>query len=151
MVQWKLPSSLSQFIQRAGRAARSHGRSGIAILLVEKAAYSIDTETSAEASGAKSNAKAPKPGGRRKNWKRAGAAKVPRGYAKRHGVDRGGTKKLDAVTPGGSAQPPLDPDAVDEGLLVFVQTTCCRRRIWTSVYQSAMRGNTTALFSHGLF
>ncbi|EDR03125.1 uncharacterized protein LACBIDRAFT_307604 [Laccaria bicolor S238N-H82] len=41
IVQWKLPSSVSSFIQRAGRAARGPG-SGLAVLLVEKSAYNID-------------------------------------------------------------------------------------------------------------
>jgi superfamily II DNA/RNA helicase len=44
VVQWKLPSSVSSFVQRAGRAARGYGRTGLAVcvLLVEKSAYDID-------------------------------------------------------------------------------------------------------------
>ncbi|KAH9911507.1 P-loop containing nucleoside triphosphate hydrolase protein [Fomitopsis serialis] len=42
VVQWKLPATLSNFIQRAGRAARARNRTGIAILLVERSAYSIN-------------------------------------------------------------------------------------------------------------
>jgi superfamily II DNA/RNA helicase len=40
-VQWKLPQSLSTFVQRAGRAARSASRSGLAVLLVERSTYEI--------------------------------------------------------------------------------------------------------------
>ncbi|TFK17586.1 P-loop containing nucleoside triphosphate hydrolase protein [Coprinopsis marcescibilis] len=39
VVQWKLPSSLSAFVQRAGQAARQASRTGLAVLLVEKSAY----------------------------------------------------------------------------------------------------------------
>ncbi|KAG8973138.1 hypothetical protein FRB90_009995 [Tulasnella sp. 427] len=38
-VQWKRPSSVSSFIQRAGRAARGPGTKGLAVLLVEASAY----------------------------------------------------------------------------------------------------------------
>ncbi|EKM53696.1 uncharacterized protein PHACADRAFT_164002 [Phanerochaete carnosa HHB-10118-sp] len=44
IVQWKLPKSLSQFVQRAGRAARQPGHKGLAVLLVERAAYSKNIE-----------------------------------------------------------------------------------------------------------
>lgn len=42
MVQWKLPLSISSFVQRAGHAARGHGRTRLAVLLVEKSAYEAD-------------------------------------------------------------------------------------------------------------
>jgi superfamily II DNA/RNA helicase len=35
VVQWKLPAKLSSFVQRAGRAARGPGRTGVAVLLAE--------------------------------------------------------------------------------------------------------------------
>ncbi|TFY77268.1 hypothetical protein EWM64_g6747 [Hericium alpestre] len=41
VVQWKLPAKLSSFIQRAGRAARDPSWQGLAVLLVEPAAYSV--------------------------------------------------------------------------------------------------------------
>jgi len=44
VVQWKLPGTLSMFIQRAGRAARARGRKGLAVLLVERSAYALDCE-----------------------------------------------------------------------------------------------------------
>ncbi|CAA7269640.1 unnamed protein product [Cyclocybe aegerita] len=41
VVQWKLPTSVSAFVQWAGRAARSHDHLGLAVLLVEPSTYSI--------------------------------------------------------------------------------------------------------------
>ncbi|KAI0072890.1 P-loop containing nucleoside triphosphate hydrolase protein [Panus rudis PR-1116 ss-1] len=42
VIQWQLPATLSNWVQRAGRAARGYGRKGLAILLVEPSAYSLD-------------------------------------------------------------------------------------------------------------
>ncbi|KAF9490110.1 hypothetical protein BDN71DRAFT_1524508 [Pleurotus eryngii] len=39
VVQWRLLKKLSTFVQRAGRAARAPGRTGLAVLLVEKSVY----------------------------------------------------------------------------------------------------------------
>ncbi|KAH7904037.1 hypothetical protein BJ138DRAFT_1019698, partial [Hygrophoropsis aurantiaca] len=44
VVQWKLPAKMSSFVQRAGRAARGPGRTGVAILLVEPSAYTVRLE-----------------------------------------------------------------------------------------------------------
>jgi len=41
-VQWKLPASVSTFVQRAGRAGRGPGCRGLAVLLVEKSTYEAD-------------------------------------------------------------------------------------------------------------
>jgi len=42
VVQWKLTTTVSAFVQRAGRAARAVGRTGLAVLLVEKSIYDAD-------------------------------------------------------------------------------------------------------------
>ena len=42
VVQWKLPASVSTFVQQAGRAGRGEGSSGLAVLLVEKSVYEAD-------------------------------------------------------------------------------------------------------------
>lgn len=42
VVQWKLTTTVSSFVQRAGRAARAAGRTGLAVLLVEKSVYDAD-------------------------------------------------------------------------------------------------------------
>lgn len=44
VVQWKLPALLSLFVQRGGCAARASGRTGLAVLLVEKSAYATFVE-----------------------------------------------------------------------------------------------------------
>ncbi|KAL0957470.1 hypothetical protein HGRIS_001264 [Hohenbuehelia grisea] len=121
VVQWKLPGTLSAFIQRAGRAARGPNCSGIAILLVEKSAYSIIIgEVGANRSQKSSRA----------NTESSKAAKE---YAKRHSVQRGAYGgDDDAVI--GKVQPYLDLEANDEGLLVFVQTGQCRRKVLCAVY-----------------
>ncbi|KAH9172320.1 P-loop containing nucleoside triphosphate hydrolase protein [Lactarius sanguifluus] len=43
IVQWKLPEKLSSFVQRAGQAARGPNTVGLAVLLVEPTAYSIQS------------------------------------------------------------------------------------------------------------
>ncbi|KAH9897008.1 hypothetical protein C8Q73DRAFT_780555 [Cubamyces lactineus] len=148
VVQWKLPTTFSSFIQRAGRAARGRGRTGTAILLVEKSAYSID-KVNVQASGA--NGKA---GSTAKTRRKAAAASKPapdgepggasssvkrepkeaREYARSHGVGRGGTSHDDA--PPNGQQPLLDPEDPDEGLLTFVQSVSCRRLVWAEVFES---------------
>ena len=144
VVQWKLPKCLSQFVQRAGRAARRLGHSGIAILLVERSAYSIDiSELQAHggageptAQSSKGASKQPKRKTRQtRKPKVAKGKKGPKGYAEAHGVKRGGVKKDDGLT-GPAEQPPLDAEALDEGLLVFIQTTLCRRKVWLEVFES---------------
>ena len=62
MVQWKLPSSVSSFVQRAGRVARGPGRTGLAVLLAEKSIYNADLSdlekvTNNETGGAKGRGK----------------------------------------------------------------------------------------------
>lgn len=138
VVQWKLPKTLSSFVQRAGRAARSKNRVGLAVLLVERSAYSVDLRIGAEAVGplvaTVGTSKASK--GRSK---RSRGVTGPKGYAQDHGVDRGSSKKADGVV--ASAEPPhLDLDSPDEGLLVFVQAVTCRRKIWAEVFETAIQG-----------
>ena len=41
-MQWKLPGSVSAFVQRAGHAARAQNHAGLAVLLVEQSAYGVD-------------------------------------------------------------------------------------------------------------
>ncbi|KAJ7917805.1 hypothetical protein B0H13DRAFT_2322014 [Mycena leptocephala] len=108
VVQWKLPASMSIFIQRAGRAGRARGSQGLAILLVEPTAYAVDLVEASEKNG----------GGRGKK----------KGTKKEKETGR----KHDAIFVVDT--PPLDPEAEDEGLLVFVQTGECRRAVLTRIY-----------------
>ncbi|THH21622.1 hypothetical protein EUX98_g8320 [Antrodiella citrinella] len=133
VVQWKLPKTLSSWIQRAGCVARGRGRSGIAVLLVERAAYSPDkAKPPGESAGATSTGKATVSANKscygrgRKSQKTQGggsgsanAAKEIKEYAKAHGLERGGTKQNDEIPTG--KQPTLDVEASDKGLSAFVQ------------------------------
>jgi superfamily II DNA helicase RecQ len=42
VAQWKLPTTVSAFVQRAGRTARGSGRKGLAVLLVQPTVYEAD-------------------------------------------------------------------------------------------------------------
>ncbi|TFY59898.1 hypothetical protein EVJ58_g5478 [Rhodofomes roseus] len=140
VVQWKLPKTFSNFIQRAGRAARGRGRKGIAILLVEQSAYSVDLQVPPLPSDVNEpvrRSKVVSERGRGKGKSRAARKKAssPKEYAVMHGVNRGASAG-DADDPlNASDQPEVDMEAADEGLLTFVQSTQCRRRVWRHVYE----------------
>lgn len=107
VVQWKLPKSLSQFVQRAGRAARRRGRKGLAVLLVGPAVYATNLTGSAgsvgvlaDRDGMRQSAKSGRGRGRgrpsRGRTTQASStprtAKDRRKHAVAHGVNRGGHK-----------------------------------------------------------
>ncbi|KAH9832851.1 P-loop containing nucleoside triphosphate hydrolase protein [Rhodofomes roseus] len=138
VIQWKLPATLSNFIQRAGRAARARNRTGIAILLVERSAYSINLQTipaeqdQPEPKTSKGRQRARKSRGPPKSARQ----KTPKDYAKRHGIDRGSSVGPSHDTVLDPADDPIvDHGAADEGLLAFVQSTQCRRKIWREIYE----------------
>ncbi|KAJ7762331.1 P-loop containing nucleoside triphosphate hydrolase protein [Mycena maculata] len=136
VVQWKLPASMSIFVQRAGRAARARGSQGVAILLVEPSAYTIDLAESAAAktAGGRAKRKGPEKEKETDAEKRQKSQKR-KAHANARGVRRGGAGgKHDAIFVADT--PPLDPEAMDEGLLVFVQTGKCRRAVLTLIYQN---------------
>ena len=131
VVQWKLPATVSSFVQRAGRAARKKGRTGLAVLLVEKPAYEVDlTEVQNQNDG--------------RSKKRKGNVREPtsypktkdKNYALNRGVLRGAfggaTDKIPA-----QIDVPLDRFSMDEGLHSLVQTTKCRRQVLTAIYGNA--------------
>lgn len=137
VVQWKLPATLSHWIQRAGRAARGQGRTGLAVLLVEPAAFRYDpssppptiAQQSPSPQGKKSN-----PRQRRTRAQVSGSAADVKAYALAHGLKRGGTAGNDDLPAG--AQPALNLEASDEGLLAFVQSTHCRRKVWREMFEN---------------
>lgn len=117
------------FVQRAGRAARAPGRTGLAVLLVEKSAYGkvvgvADPETEPNTKGHKrgSTKKAPV------NAKGGG-----KGYSVQHGVNRGAYGGAEDEVKL-QEQPTLDLEAEDEGMSVFVQTGTCRREVLREVF-----------------
>ncbi|KAH9915831.1 P-loop containing nucleoside triphosphate hydrolase protein, partial [Fomitopsis serialis] len=150
VVQWKLPSTFSNFIQRAGRVARGRGRTGLAVLIVERSAYSIDltAQSGEDSTQSATPSKAAQPDGPTRNLDKTKTKPVTRGrkrkttpqvkankqYAEEHGVNRGGTSHQDSAPSG--KQPGLDAEALDEGLLAFVQSTRCRRRVWADAFES---------------
>ncbi|KAH9912363.1 P-loop containing nucleoside triphosphate hydrolase protein [Fomitopsis serialis] len=154
VVQWKLPSTFSNFIQRAGRVARGRGRTGLAVLIVERSAYSIDlTPSNAPPAGhgqantvagqdglGRGKVKPAVRGRKKKNMSSAPQAKAPKQYAEAHSVNHGGNTCKDDVPAG--EQPRLDTEALDEGLLVFVQSVRCRRRIWADAFESPLSAPT---------
>ncbi len=55
-------------------------------------------------------------------------------YAKNHGLSCGSQDQNDDVPSG--EQPELNMEAMDEGLLVYVQSTTCRHVIWATAFES---------------
>ena len=143
VVQWKLPTTVSSFVQRAGRAARGAGRTGIAVLLVEKTVYDADlsnvpTDEFRSANSGVGSAKI------RKSVRQVSTyPKGPKGYANLHGVLRGSYGGASDAAPGSDV--PIDWKSLDEGLYNFVQTSICRRAFLTKIY-----GNDTPSQSHVL-
>lgn len=123
-------------MQRAGRVARGRDSSGLAVLLVERSAYTIDLSVAAQVTinrrkgkgtgKAKGKAQVAQP------RKTAAEKTKQKEYATAHGSDRGGLDGHD--DPPDGVQPKLDPEAEDEGLLALVQSTTCRRAIWTKMF-----------------
>ncbi|KAJ6617841.1 P-loop containing nucleoside triphosphate hydrolase protein [Mycena sp. CBHHK59/15] len=138
VVQWKLPGSVSIFVQRAGRAARGPGRQGLAVLLVEQSAYGIDVEEEIAAKSGPVRAKRGK--GKAEPAVESEAAKKRRAqkrkaHAKARGVNRGSAGgRHDVIFVRDT--PPLDPEAANEGLHVLAQTGLCRRLVVTDIYQN---------------
>ncbi|THV07053.1 P-loop containing nucleoside triphosphate hydrolase protein [Dendrothele bispora CBS 962.96] len=138
VVQWKLTDSMSSFVQRAGRAARGRGRTGLAVLLVEKSAYTLDCEhllsENSEALS-KSGKKGRKTTSEKGEYRKA----TTKDYADLHGVKRGAYGGI----PSGMDKnhlpeytPSILRQAKDEGLLAFVQTGTCRRMILSLIYNN---------------
>ncbi|OJT07078.1 ATP-dependent DNA helicase Q5 [Trametes pubescens] len=147
VVQWKLPATLSNFIQRAGRAARSSTRTGLAVLLVERSAFASDISRAPRASRGRAppgkQQTGPVPAQpdptnpphlvKKLSAKESKAAKKK--YAEAHGIKRGSQGGECDAPPDGD-QPPLNPDSADEGLITFIQSVECRRTVWAKVYDS---------------
>ncbi|KAF4622423.1 hypothetical protein D9613_008999 [Agrocybe pediades] len=130
VVQWKLPSCVSAFVQRAGRAARDPSRTGLAVLLVEKSVFDVDiTQVDREED---KNTPATKRKGVRQSLVHSKAAK---GYAVQHGVQRGAHHGLSDENLLKAAVP-LDSKSPDEGLYSLAQTGKCRREVLAEIYDN---------------
>ncbi|KAF8189324.1 P-loop containing nucleoside triphosphate hydrolase protein [Pholiota molesta] len=144
VVQWKLTSSVSSFVQRAGRAARGSGRTGIAVLLVEKTTYEADLFKIAEARIDEQGKLKKKLTVRQSS---AYSKSKDRQYAVNRGVLRGAfggaTDALPIISSHDSGDDvPLDSGSIDEGLYTLVQTRLCRRQILTKIYKNQIANPT---------
>ncbi|KZV63276.1 P-loop containing nucleoside triphosphate hydrolase protein [Peniophora sp. CONT] len=145
VVQWKLPGKLSSFVQRAGRAARGPGRIGLAVLLVEPSAFTVDvfaaqagerdTDNNTTGTGSdQPSTQAGKKKGSRKSKKKSELPKGAKGYARSRGRYRGSRGgKEDAID---RSAPEVKTDDLDptENLHPFVQANKCRRSVLRDVF-----------------
>ncbi|KAJ7302509.1 P-loop containing nucleoside triphosphate hydrolase protein [Mycena albidolilacea] len=123
VVQWKMPGSVSVFVQRAGRVARGPGQFGLAVLLVEPSAYRVDVAEEVAVDKAVTSEVA-----------KTRQAQKRKAHAKVRGVNRGSAGgKHDTIFVRNT--PPLDSEAANEGLHVLAQTGLCRRLVLTEIYQ----------------
>ncbi|PPQ92834.1 hypothetical protein CVT25_004322 [Psilocybe cyanescens] len=143
VVQWKVAETLSSWVQRAGRAARGHGRQGLSVMIVEKAAFeiiafpslSIDpslsstTQDTAESRGiGRGRVRAL----HRRVQGRVAATKQGAEYAVAHGQKRGtyGAEHDEIVRiDETNVTSEMLRDAKGEGIYFYVQTTNCRRSV----------------------
>ncbi|KAI5824812.1 P-loop containing nucleoside triphosphate hydrolase protein [Schizophyllum commune Tattone D] len=143
VVQWKLPGKLSNFVQRAGRAARDPNIRGLAVLLVEPTAYNVDLLAAGVDAEVAMTEKAEKggkggKGGKRRRRKKP-RRKVVKGkeYANLRGRQRGARSgKKDDFPPGDVEQCSPKHDDEAEGLYHVVQSRTCRREIIVGMFDS---------------
>lgn len=137
VVQWKLPGSISAFVQRAGRCARAPGTVGLAVLLVEPSVYStVLDEHGSKPVGGKKSAKSGKACSIKHKPPTSEESKAKKTYAEQRGLKRGSQGgKHDAILV--QDCPPIDGEATDEGLYSLVQAGTCRRSILSIVFGNA--------------
>ncbi|KLO09018.1 P-loop containing nucleoside triphosphate hydrolase protein [Schizopora paradoxa] len=156
VVQWKLTGKLSSFIQRAGRAARGPDRTGIAVLLAEPSAYTLDTsppdEPAFDVNEASQDGATSQSGKKTKSKKTAKSKtsqakksrpqkpRLSKEVAEQHGRWRGQRDgKGDSVPSLSGAAVTTSPPEVHiqedtEGTHALVQTSTCRRTVISSVF-----------------
>jgi hypothetical protein len=141
-VQWKVPETLSSWVQRAGRAARGYGRQGLAVMIVEKPAFEIATSPQPVAThtiprGTRGRGRGLMLRGAAKG--RAGIVKSGPEYAIAHGQRRGMFNgEHDVITKLDETHitPDVLRDAKGEGIYIYIQTTHCRRQVLQTVFQN---------------
>ncbi|KAF8156295.1 P-loop containing nucleoside triphosphate hydrolase protein [Mycena galopus ATCC 62051] len=145
VVQWKLPKNLSSWVQRAGRAARACGTTGMAVMLVEKSAFEVDVEATRnpEPDGPASQGRGRGCGTRGRGGGRGSrgggrgsrgggrAAKGGKNYAAAHGQRCGSYAGTHDAKPESSSTdiPDIPADALGEGLHEYIQAAICQRRL----------------------
>ncbi|KAI0309836.1 P-loop containing nucleoside triphosphate hydrolase protein [Amylostereum chailletii] len=117
IVQWKLPEKLSSLVQRAVRAARNPTHTGLMVLLVEPAAYSVFIPTEADPTAPSANPV--KSSGKSRGQHSCKPKKTlmsEKGYARAHSRFRGARSlRDDIITP--LPKPPLDKADATEGII----------------------------------
>ncbi|KAJ7916403.1 P-loop containing nucleoside triphosphate hydrolase protein [Mycena leptocephala] len=145
VVQWKAPTNMSSWVQRAGRAARGRGRKGLAVMLVEKTAFETGVDITpppATMNTRPSGTRGRGGRGSRRGKGGRGAARGPKqgkDYATLHGQRRGWYGgKDDVIQPSESqAMPDIPRDSPGEGLFIYIQTTTvCRRLIMSQIFEN---------------
>ncbi|KAF8961576.1 P-loop containing nucleoside triphosphate hydrolase protein [Flammula alnicola] len=139
VVQWKVPGSISAFVQRAGRCARASGHVGLAVLLAEQSVYG----TMLNEHGNRPMKSKFKKGDKRRGHASAGVSQTQANKdskaRKTHAIARGGKRgsndlKDDAILIRDC--PAIDEEAEDEGLYSLVQSGLCRRSVLTRIYDN---------------
>ena len=155
VVQWKVPENVSSWVQRAGRAARGDGRQGLAVMIVEKAAFEIAAFPQAPAGHLTTSTRGINHG--RGRGRGRGTASLGRGqgrttavnlkqgleYATAHGQKRGMFGgEHDTITKLNETHITSDMlrDAKGEGIYFYIQTTNCHRLVLRMVFQNAPSG-----------
>ncbi|KAJ7911261.1 P-loop containing nucleoside triphosphate hydrolase protein [Mycena leptocephala] len=140
VIQWKAPKNMSSLVQRAGRAARGRGREGLALMLVERTAFEVnstgvdpivDSGESARGHARVSRGRGGR--GRGGSGRGRGGAKLGKDFAVLHGQKRGSYgAKDDAVNQ--QPEPEIQKDAPGEGLYIYIQSTTCRAAIQATIF-----------------
>jgi len=130
-VQWKLPASVSTFVQWAGRAGRGPGHEGLAVLLVERSMYKANLSRLESLEGTKTKTKS-------KGVQQSSTyPKATKQYAISCGLLRGAYRGGDCDQIIANDKVPLDRDSMDEGLYTLVQMGKCQQKVLTPVYRNA--------------
>ncbi|KAJ7030142.1 P-loop containing nucleoside triphosphate hydrolase protein [Mycena alexandri] len=145
VVQWKAPANMSSWIQRLGRAARGLGREGLAVMLVEKTAFEVNTTgkevtdivTTPQPARGRGAGRGGRGGARGRGARGRGRGGRGNGkdYAVLHGQRRGTfSGKDDKIS--SLPEPEISADAPGEGLYIYIQSTTCRRAIQTAIFRN---------------
>ena len=122
VIQWKLPRKLSSFIQHAGCAAQGPNTTGLAVLLVEPAAYSIQLSQPKPQNQGCSKKK--QEASQASNTSQVTATHLQHGeekdYPHSHGHFQGAWDANDTLTPSLLGNPPFSEDDESEGAYLFV-------------------------------
>ncbi|KAJ7778909.1 hypothetical protein B0H16DRAFT_1448458 [Mycena metata] len=130
VVQWKAPTNMSAWIQRLGWAARALGREGLAVMLVERTAFEVNTgKDDSSPSGTKTPPLPTRGRGAGRGggtwtqswWKRVGTGSTPSG------------KDNDISC---QPEPTISADASGKGLYIYIQSTTCRRAIQAAIFRN---------------